>query len=415
MMRAHFYFWSIRWIDINNIPLLLLQFDTRMGQKASKSWQQLSSTVAARGTNAVERSSSRGGAGSTMLRNRWHEQDSMEEEDASKQMRFKERDQTQQDFLQSQQQQQSSISTKAFETGEANKEPKNGDENTHNLNKTYPEMPADLIDFLKQVGPLQKMERTDRVNTQVQAKSSRRRRESMKEQEEDHAHGHEEEEDTTSRRTTSQRIQSKMPLMEQVPGYETVRTTNFSTKVVSSSDSVVGGDVFDFYSWLHRKSQSQEQQQETSSLERALTDTDASTRMEATSSEVTNIIKNDNSLLVDEIYIECLEKWRKQQDETRHRGASLSRPPLDLDSPLMDKEDELQYKRWIQNTLDYLSVPILVQDPKNRDGGYDGVSLKQVQDYQRLEGLLLSPVPPHRARLVLEDWQEHNNNNKKKG
>ena len=188
------------------------------------------------------------------------------------------------------------------------------------------DLPADLVDFLKDAGPLQSPE-----NQKPSAQKS-----------------------TPRAQPTDQRLAAN------IPGYHTTKTTNFSRQAAPVAPPVVyqAATCLDLYRLVAQKLPLYPQQ------------TTDSTNAEAIPEETLQG-------MVDQTY--------------QAYGQTHTLPAAD---------GQATHQQLLQNTLRYLDVPVVLQDPHDPDS-YSGIPPRQVDTYTTL--LKYTRVPPTRARLVLED------------
>jgi hypothetical protein len=196
---------------------------------------------------------------------------------------------------------------------------------------TAPEMPPELIKFMTDVGPL----KTNRNN--------------------DPSGGHSEPPRKT-RLTDSSRKTENMRLAEQIEGYETARTTSFSTKRDKVDENDFGLDVIQMFGLLSSKRHS------------AVDESSTSTSPAAAA------------------------------------AAATETPPLATNIPS-------QHAAMVELALKAIQLPVLMED--RADQSFIGVAPDRVNVDPELQALTL--LPKTRVKLVLEDlWEIDNNNNDNK-
>jgi len=139
------------------------------------------------------------------------------------------------------------------------------------------------------------------------------------------------------------RIQERLPLMEKIQGFDTLRTTNFSrTEVKTPVRTYQMGDPVDIYDLLNRRDNGED----------------------------------DEDSLVETVYAEYAKQFK-----------------------LPDEEHQIRHKKMLKNTLRYLRIPVLLRDPQG--GPFDAVSRERVKDFEMFHRSEV--VPKTTAKYVLED------------
>jgi len=138
------------------------------------------------------------------------------------------------------------------------------------------------------------------------------------------------------------RIVEKMPLVEKIQGFDTMRTTNFSRiRDVVSSRVYQGGDAVDIFDLLRRRDNGE-----------------------------------DPDALVEKVYAEY---------EGKHA--------------LPDAKCQELHKQLLKSTLKYLRIPTLMRNPEG--GMFDGVPADRVEEFEMFHKVKV--VPKTTAKFVLED------------
>jgi hypothetical protein len=167
-----------------------------------------------------------------------------------------------------------------------------------------------------------------------------------------------------------------MRLVENIPGFETSRSTNFSTRAAANDNDdptiFQAGHVLDIYDMIMLLRQSK----------------DAASN--------TSITTN-------------LEKAQQQEAEAVQEIYQLYAKTYTI--PVEETEQE-RHRELLRKTLKYLDVPVIMKDVT--DGSYDGVRPEQVSDFEFLGGVVM---PPTSVKNVLQDFsdirkkKESSNNN----
>lgn len=184
----------------------------------------------------------------------------------------------------------------------------------------YKEMPDDLINFLKDAGPLHKQERP--------AKAEKREPRLPKQPWES----------SSSQRgsTSPERIQESMPLAGRIEGFETTKTTSFSRRTPEINPRFYQkGTTLDIYRLLSLKNSSSDETESSSSIDQQI---------------------------VERVY--------------REYGEQFPLPP--------SLDDQVKHKELLANTLKYLELPVIMKDKNDNQDSYDGIYAHQVEDYKMM-------------------------------
>jgi hypothetical protein len=212
--------------------------------------------------------------------------------------------------------------------------------------KTAPEMPPELIKFMTDVGPL----KTSNSNSEQQPQRK-------------------------TRLTDSSRKTENMRLAEQIEGYETARTTSFSTKRDKIDENDFGLDVIQMFGLLSSKQRSALDESLLSTSTAAASSSTASTETVATETTTTATTETET--------------------ET---------PPLTTTIPS-------QHAAMVELALKAIQLPVLMED--RADKSYIGVAPDRVNVDPELQALTL--LSKTRVKLVLEDlWEMDQNKNDNK-
>ena len=200
------------------------------------------------------------------------------------------------------------------------------------------ELPADLVDFLKDAGPVKAPKQTKGAKSSPSSQS------------------------TTPSAPRSDRQQTSMPLVQNIPGYDTTKTTNFSHVAPPTLPPHVyqQGSTIDLYRLVQQKSvlYTSEQQQSNLSIPEA-----------------------------------TLQKIVDQTYQTYSQTHTL---------PSADVQQE--HKQLLRHALKYLDVPTILEDTSPyADDSYSGVPPSQAAEYQQFQYKVVSKT---RVKLVLEDLEE---------
>lgn len=220
--------------------------------------------------------------------------------------------------------------------------------NKNDNDNDYTEMPSDLLNFLKDAGPLDKQDAGSTAGVAATRPPALMKEPRLPKQ------------PWQQSQSSSGPIQEKMPLAEKIEGFETTKTTSFSRHQEEINPKFYQkGTTLDMYRLLSRR-----QQNSTSSL---------------SSSSAKN--------LVEETYREYAAEF-----------------------PLPAKEDDqAKQKELLSHTLQYLELPVIMKDRKDNEDAYDGIFPQQVDDYKMLR---MVECPKTQVRLVLEDLWELENEEK---
>lgn len=194
----------------------------------------------------------------------------------------------------------------------------------------YQEMRQDLIQFINDMGPLK---RKDQMEEKKQRKT--RLPKSLREQLD--------EQEAVSKRPVSQRKKVSMPLAEKVEGYETIRSTSFSSKeeVIDPKDFGGTGDVLDIFELLHFKRK-----------------------------------KGSTDEAVDAFYRKHVSSERESK---------------------WDHEDQERHKTMLHNVLNSIELPIVMKDTDNSMVGAWPSRVEELKEIKLVE------LPPSQVKLVLHD------------
>jgi hypothetical protein len=245
----------------------------------------------------------------------------------------------------------------------------------------YKEMPQDLVNFLKAAGPLQ--QRTTATissrgggtsDTAAQQERKLRLPRHLRHLESSNGDVDDEQHTVPSSSASSsspeQRHVESMRLAENIPGFETSRSTNFSTKPApnDNDDPTIfqAGQVLDIYDMIMLLRQ-----------RKAVVDADAMASNAHTTTSNVEALQHEE--VVQEIYQQYSQKFaipNEPAEQERHR-------------------------ELLRKTLAYLDVPVIVKDMA--DGSYDGVRPEHVADFEFLGGLVM---PTTSVKNVLQDFSE---------
>jgi hypothetical protein len=244
----------------------------------------------------------------------------------------------------------------------------------------YKEMPQDLVDFLKKAGPLRQRPSSNSSvsgsggdNSQEVARKLRLPRHLRDLEDKNSNNSNEQQQPSLSTSSSSprgsggpdERQVESMRLVKNIPGFETSRSTNFSTRPAANDNDdptiFQAGQVLDIYDMIMLLRQRKEEAASSASnLEHAQK-------------------QQQEEVVVQEIYQQYAKKFAIPEED-------------------IEQERHLELLR---KTLAYLEVPVILKDTS--DGSYDGVYPEQVADFELLGGVIM---PPTSVKNVLQDFSD---------
>ena len=224
----------------------------------------------------------------------------------------------------------------------------------------YQEMPPDLLEFLKDAGPLEK-KGVDSTAT-IKGATARAKERKLRlprhlrdepcigdDDAQKGASPHPQPGSSSSIEATGERQIESMRLAENIPGFEVSRTTNFSSTPLAEENEdpfiFKEGEVLDIHDMIMLNRQRGERSEED---------------------------------VVQEIYRQYAKKYAVPVEET----------------------EQEKHKDLLRSTISYLDVPVVMMD---KDGEFDGVHPEQVKDLEFMGGVV---VPKSKLKNVLEDFSD---------
>lgn len=227
----------------------------------------------------------------------------------------------------------------------------------------YKEMPQDLVDFLTDAGPLQQRTSSSSGNTSQERKLRLPRH--LRGKDDSHNEKDGDEQLHPLGGGGPERHIESMRLVENIPGFETSRSTNFSTRVAANDNDdptiFQSGQVLDIYDMIMLLRQRKD----------AASNTSITTNLEKAQQQQEEVVQ--------EIYQQYAIKYAIPEEET----------------------EQERHRELLRKTLAYLEVPVIMKDVT--DGSYDGVRPEQVSDFEFLGGVVM---PPTSVKNVLQDFSD---------
>jgi hypothetical protein len=226
-------------------------------------------------------------------------------------------------------------------------------------------MPQDLVNFLKNAGPLQKHDGGSTAATAPRkhklprwATSNADDKESSSSPPPTGSGG--------STSSSNRRVVESMPLAEKIEGFATTKSTSFSQQAPEVDPHIYQwGTTLNIYQLLQQKEQYRN-------------------HPPTGSSNKTSDDMELDSMAYDDIVQQTYDAY----------GHQFPLPPPDVAQ---------RQQTLLKHTLQYLDNPILMKDDQDNADSYDGIPPSQVATYETMK---LQIVPPTRARLVLEDLHD---------